>query len=204
MSQENLPYPYEPEFSVKKLINDRLADVKYIWQFKKTLILVLLAGALAGTFAAWYKSPTYTARLTFVVDDSKSSGGGGLSALAGLAGVNLDAISGASGVLAGDNVEELIKSRDLIKETLLSAYDSTQTLADKYAAVYKLNKKWLKYSPDGNITRFPLNGKHNTRLQDSLLHEMTILILDGEFGIAKTDKKTVDTGLLSLTQATTH
>jgi hypothetical protein len=190
MSQENLPYPYEPEFSVKKLINERLADAKYIWQFKKALILVLIIGGLLGALTAWLWPPTYTARLTFVVDDSKSSGsGGGLSALAGLAGVNLEGIGGASGVLAGDNVEELIKSRDLIKETLLSAYDSTQTLADKYAAVYKLNKKWLKYSPDGNITHFPLNGKHNTRLQDSLLHEMTILILDGEFGIAKTDKK---------------
>ena len=152
--------------------------------------MVLLAGALLGAFAAWYKAPTYTARLTFVVDDSKSSGStGGLSALAGQFGFNLDGLGGASGVLAGDNVQELIKSHDLIRETLSTAYDSTQTLADRYAAAYKLNKKWLKYSPDGKIIHFPLNGKHNTRLQDSLLHEMTILILDGEFEIAKPDKK---------------
>ncbi len=190
MSQENLPYPYEPEFSFKKLIDDRIGDIKYILQFKKTLALVLVVGGLLGALAAFLKTPTYTARLTFVVDDSKSSGsGGGLSALAGLAGVNLDAIGGASGVLAGDNVEELIKSHKLIKATLLTAYDSTQTLADRYATIYKLDKKWLKYSPDGKITHFPLNGSHNTRLQDSLLHEMTILILDGEFEIAKTDKK---------------
>jgi len=190
MSQENLPYPYEPEFSFKKLIDDRIADIRYIFQFKKTLALVLIVGALIGALAAWLSTPTYTARLTFVVDDSKSSGGsGGLSALAGQFGFNLDGLGGASGVLAGDNVEELIKSHKLIKTTLLTAYDSTQTLADRYAAVYNLNKKWLKYSPDGKVTRFPLNGTHNTRLQDSLLHEMTILILDGEFEIAKTDKK---------------
>ncbi|MGZ3756549.1 MAG: hypothetical protein ACXVAY_10555 [Mucilaginibacter sp.] len=190
MSPENTQYPYEPEFSFKKLIADRVDDVKYVFKFKKALALFILIGALLGAFAAWYKAPTYTARLTFVVDDSKSSGSsGGLSALAGLAGVNLEGIGGASGVLAGDNVEELIKSRKLIKATLLTAYDSTQTLADKYAAVYKLDKKWLKYSPDGRIIRFPLNGKNNSRLQDSLLHEMTILILDGEFEIAKTDKK---------------
>ncbi len=190
MAQENPPYPYEPEFSFKRLMSDRVADIKYIFQFKKTLPLVLLLGALLGAAAAWLKAPTYTARLTFVVDDSKSSGStGGLSALAGQFGFNLDGLGGASGVLAGDNVEELIKSHKLIKETLLTAYDSTQTLADKYAAVYKLNKKWLKYSPDGKITRFPLHGTHNTRLQDSLLHEMTAMILDGEFEIAKTDKK---------------
>ncbi len=190
MSQENTQYPYEPEFSFKKLIDDRITDIKYIWQFKKILALVLLVGALLGAFAAWYKDPTYTARLTFVIDDSKSGGSaGGLSALAGQFGFNLDGLGGASGVLAGDNVEELIKSHKLIKSTLLSPYDGTQTLADRYAVVYKLNKKWLKYSPDGKITRFPPDDSHNTRLQDSLLHEMTLLILEGEFEIAKTDKK---------------
>jgi len=190
MVQENPSYPYEPEFSFKRLVDDRIADIKYIFQFKKMLALVLILGALLGLAAAWLKAPTYTARLTFVIDDSKSSGStGGLSALAGQFGFNLDGLGGASGVLAGDNVEELIKSHKLIKETLLTAYDSTQTLADKYAEVYKLSKKWLKYSPDGKITQFPLNGTHNTRLQDSLLHEMTAMILDGEFEIAKTDKK---------------
>ncbi|RYE19126.1 MAG: hypothetical protein EOP42_29585 [Sphingobacteriaceae bacterium] len=190
MNQENVSYPYEPEFSIKNLLNDRVNDVKYILQFKKTLAVVLILGGILGALISWFRTPTYTARLTFVVDDSKSSGGtGGLASLAGQFGVNLDGLGGASGVLAGDNVQELIKSHKLIKQTLLTAYDSAQTLADRYAAVYKLNKKWLKYSSNGKLIRFPLNGLHNTRIQDSLLHEMTTLILSGEFGIAKTDKK---------------
>ncbi len=190
MNQENLPYPYEPEFSFNKLLHDRINDIKYVLQFKKTLATVLIAAALLGALAASLWPPTYTARLTFVVDDAKSSGGaGGLASLAGQFGFNMDALGGASGVLAGDNVQELIKSQKLIKRTLLTAYDSSQTLADRYAAVYKLNKKWLKYSPDGKIIRFPLNGEHNNRIQDSLLHEITTLILSDEFGIAKTDKK---------------
>lgn len=190
MSQENSSYPYEPEFSIKKLFNDRANDIRYILGFKKMLALVIIVGGLLGALAAFLKRPTYTARLTFVVDDSKSaSGTGGLSALAGQFGFNLDGLGGASGVLAGDNVEELIKSHKLIKATLLTAYDSTQTLADRYAVVYKLDKGWLKYSPDGKPIRFSLNGVHNTRLQDSLLHEMTELILSNQFAIAKTDKK---------------
>lgn len=190
MNQENHAYPYEPEFSLNKLLIDRVNDFRYILKFKKSLALILIAGALIGALAAWFWIPTYTARLTFVVDDSKSSGSaGGLASLAGQFGFNLDGLGGASGVLAGDNVQELIKSQKLIKKTLLTAYDSSQTLADRYAAVYKLNKKWLKFSPDGKITRFPANDSHNTRLQDSLLHEMVTLILSDEFGIAKTDKK---------------
>jgi hypothetical protein len=189
MSTDNTQYPYEPEFSVKSLINDRVADIKYVFQFKKMLAVVIIVGGLLGALIAWQWTPTYTARLTFVVDDSKSAGGGGLSALAGLAGFDLNGIAGGSGVLAGDNVQELVKSRKLIKATLLTPYDSTQTLADRYATVNKLNKKWLKYSTDGKITRFPANDAHNNRLQDSLLHEMAELILNGEFQIGKTDKK---------------
>lgn len=190
MSQENTQYPYEPEFSFKKLLVERIEDIRYILRFKQTLAIALIIGGLLGALTAWLWPPTYTARLTFVVDDSKSaSGSGGLSALAGLAGMDLNGLGSGSGVLAGDNVQELVKSHKLIKATLVTAYDSTQTLADRYAAVYKLNKKWSKYNSDEKITRFPLNGTHNTRLQDSLLHEITKLILDGEFGIAKTDKK---------------
>jgi hypothetical protein len=190
MSQPNTSYPYEPEFSLKRLLTQRVDDLKYIWGFKKGLIIALIIGVLAGGFAAWYKSPTYTARLTFVVDDSKSlGGGGGLSALAGLAGLDLNSIGGSSGLLAGDNVEELIKSRKLMQQTLLTAYDSTRTLADVYASACKLDKKWLKYSPDGKVIRFPLNGVNATRLQDSLIHEMIERILDDDFGISKTDKK---------------
>jgi hypothetical protein len=190
MSQENLTYPYEPEFSFKKMLTDRLKDVLYILQFKKLIIIALLVGAAAGAFYAWWSPSTYTARLTLVVDDSKSSSGaGGLSALAGSLGVSMGGLGGSNDMLSGDNIQELVKSHRLIRATLLSLYDSTQTLADKYAQVYKLNKRWLKYSLDGNITRFPADDRHNTRLQDSLLNELVLLVIEGDFGIAKPDKK---------------
>lgn len=191
MTETNLPYPYEPEFSFKKLMNDRLADLQYLWKFRLWFFIALIAGALAGAFVVWFKKPTYTARLTFVVDDAKASGSlGGLSALAGQFGFDLNGIGGASGVLAGDNIEALIKSTKLIKATLVSPYDSNQTLADVYANTYKLSKQWLEYSPDGKVIRFPVGGLHNTRLQDSLLHDITERILEnGQFEIAKPDKK---------------
>lgn len=191
MNTEQPSYPYEPEFSFKKLLLDRIDDIKYVFQFKKSMALVIVVAAGLGALMAWRWPVSYTARLTFVIDDAKSSGGGGLAAIAGQFGFNLDGIGGASGVLAGDNVQELLKSQKLIKETLISPYDSTNnsSLADKYAQVYKLDQKWLKYSPDGKIIRFPVRAKNYTRIQDSLLHEITIRILDGEFGIAKTDKK---------------
>lgn len=191
MKTETTPYPYEPEFSFKNLIRDRVQDLKYLLQFKKSFALVLLIAAIAGFVFAWKWPVTYTARLTFVIDDSKSSGGGGLAAIAGQFGVNLDGLSGASGVLAGDNVQELLKSRKLIKNTLLSPYNTqgNYSLADQYAKAYKLDKKWLKYSKDGQIIRFPVGGKNYNRTQDSLLQEISKSIIEGQFGVAKTDKK---------------
>jgi len=190
MEQDNAKYAFEQEFSFKKLVDAFLDDFKYLLSFKKTIALFVIAGALIGCFVAWYKAPTYTARLTFVIDDAKSSGSmGGLSSLAGQFGFSLDGLGGASGVLAGDNVEELMRSRNLIKATLQTPYDNTQTLADKYADVYKFSKTWVKYSPDGKVVKFPTGDKPTNRLQDSLLHEMTDDILKSRFSIAKTDKK---------------
>ena len=192
MNQETNPsYPHEPEFSFKQVVRGWMNDLKYIFQFKTQLAVALIVGLALGAALAWKWPVTYTARLTFVVDDSKSTGGGGLAALAGQFGFNLDGIGGGSGVLAGDNVQELLKSTKLIKATLLSPYDSLSdlSLADKYAEVNKLKKSWLKYSPDGKPVSFPSGGKKFTRLQDSLLQEITKKVLEGNFAIAKVDKK---------------
>ena len=192
MNQETNPsYPHEPEFSFKQVVRGWMNDLKYIFQFKIQLAVAIIAGLALGAALAWKWPVTYTARLTFVVDDSKSAGGGGLASLAGQFGFNLDGIGGGSGVLAGDNVQELLKSTKLIKATLLSPYDSLSdlSLADKYAEVNKLKKSWLKYSPDGKPVSFPSGGKKFTRLQDSLLQEITKKVLEGNFAIAKVDKK---------------
>ncbi len=191
MSQHNNPPVFEKDFSLKQMVISGIKDIKYLWQFRTHIAIIIVLGALTGALAAYFKKPTYTARLTFVVDDSKSSGSlGGLSSLAGQFGLNVDGVGGGSGVLQGDNIQELVKSHNLIKNTLTTAYDSTSTLADKYAAVYHLDEDWIEHSPDGKVVRFPLNGKNNTYLQDSLLHEMIERILDyGQFKISKPDKK---------------
>ncbi len=188
--QKEGQYPYEEEFSLKKLFRDRWEDIKYVSQYKKSLVLVVLIAAALGAFVAWRKRPTYTARLTFVVDDSKSSSLSGLSSLAGQFGFNLDGMTSGSGILAGDNVQELLKSTKLIKATLLTPYDAQQTLADKYVSTYKLTDDWAALSPGGKMIKFERVATHHVRLQDSLLHEITLLILsNGQFGIGKTDKK---------------
>jgi hypothetical protein len=78
------------------------------------------------------------ARVNFVIEENKQNAGGLFSALAGQVGMDLSTLSGMSGILAGDNVLELLKSPTLLKKVLITPYpgDSIHNLDSKYAEVY--------------------------------------------------------------------
>lgn len=193
----NIPtynYPEDEEFSFRQLIRDRREDLMYILSHKKGLATVLVIGAVIGVLFAWWKPVTYSARLTFVVEDTKSSGGGLISALAGQFGFDLGSMATSSGVLSGDNVQELLKSQKMIKMTLLTPVKEEEgavSLADRYAESNGLKEKWRKHQPDGKPISFPVSsqGANQSRLNDSLLHVMIKKITEDELGVSKTDKK---------------
>ena len=189
MTKEN--YPYEPEFSFKDLLNKRKDDLAYLWSKKLLLTGIAILGALAGILYAWQKPVTYTARLTFVVEEGKVGGGSLLSGLAGQFGFDIGGISGTGGVLAGDNVQQLLKSSKMIKNTLLTplAEGSKVSLADEYARTSKLSSTWGEKYNDGNAVRFPLEEKSYNRLQDSLMKVLIKRITDKELTVGKPDKK---------------
>lgn len=180
----------EAEFSFKDEINNILLRLLAALRKWKQWSLFLLAGALIGIAFSIFKPIVYYARTTFVVEESKTVGGGSLmSALAGQFGVDMGSLSGASGILAGDNVLQLLKSEHLVRSTLLSWYDSAKntTLADEYARVYKLEKKW-----EGKVKlpiSFAVLRSKPSRVEDSLLKKMIARITEKELFVAKPDKK---------------
>lgn len=185
-------YPYEPEFSFKQLLNKRREDFGLLWKHRFSLIVIGLIGAGLGALYAYTRTITYTARLTFVVEEGGSGGGGSLlSGLAGQFGFDLGGMSGTGGVLAGDNVQELLKSNKMIKNTLLTPFrtDSKLSLADKYAETSELKERWSKKYNAGKPISFPSDNSKYTRLQDSLLQVMVKTITDDELSVAKKDKK---------------
>lgn len=183
----------EEEFTLKSLLADRKKDFIFLWGHRKRILLFVILGAFFGVLAAWKLPTTYTAKISFVVEDTKSSSGGIMSALAGQFGLDLGGMMNSSnGILAGDNVLELLKSRKMIKATLLSPVDSggNYTLADRYAEVYKLKKKWAKLKASkGELVQFPPQSENYTRLQDSLLQVIIKRIEEKELSVNKPDKK---------------
>ncbi|HQR94853.1 MAG: hypothetical protein B7Y69_11090 [Sphingobacteriia bacterium 35-40-8] len=182
----------DPAFSLKGTLASWRSSLAFLLKNWKQLLMAAIAGGLLGLGYFWFTKPSYTARLTFVVEEAKQSGGGVLSALAGQFGVDIGGMSGTSGVLAGDNVQELLKSRFLLKKVLLSKspLDSSHSVAEDYAIAYGWLAKWAKKSGIGpQNASFPLGAKSLSRVQDSLLQVIMKEILEKELAVSKPDKK---------------
>lgn len=181
----------EETFTFQKLTSDWWGNILYAFNFWRIILMAAILGGLLGLGYYLIKARTYTARLTFVVEESKQGGGSIASALAGQFGLDLGSLSGTNGVLAGDNVLELLKSHSLIKKTLLTPYreSSTVSLADQYAEVYKWKEKWKNGQKVGRMINFPAGQKEFGRLEDSLLQVIVQRIVENELTISKPDKK---------------
>lgn len=180
----------EENFSFRGLLRNWQESILYALTFRKLLAAAAITGCLMGLGYAWIKHTTYTAKLTFVVEESKGSGGSVASALAGQFGFDIGSLSGSNGVLAGDNVLELLKSHALIKKALLTPFDSSGvSIADKYAEVYNWKEKWKNSPKVGIDINFPAGKTQFTRLEDSLMHTIITRIEESEMSISKPDKK---------------
>jgi len=173
-------------FSINQLfISFKNFFLKLINNWKIVITFSLLCG-LISLIIAVYTPKTYTAKTTFVVEDAKSGSTSILSTLAGQSGIDIGSLAGGSGLLNGDNVLQLLKSKTLIKKSLLSSYDEKNTLADRYASVYNLKSKWQS---DKKINKNINFNSKLTRLEDSLLQIITNLIIDKDLRIGRLDKK---------------
>lgn len=182
----------EEEVSLKELILKIQEWIKYLFS-KWLLILVLgILGAGLGLTYSYFKKPDYVANLSFVLEDNKSGGLGGYAGLASQFGIDLGSASG-SGVFAGDNIIEFLRSRLMVERTLLSSFivnNKPESLADLYIEVNELREKWAKRT-DLKDLHFPVNAdrKNFTIQQDSLLNEIYLSIIKSNLSVTKPDKK---------------
>jgi len=101
------------DLSLKEILNLIQAYVKEIWKYK---FYIILAGLLCGLFMSYkaYKQvPSYTASLTFMLNDEKSSGGGGLGSILGAIGIQTRMGNGKNNL---DRILELSKSRKIAQK----------------------------------------------------------------------------------------
>lgn len=186
--QENIQ-DVKDEISLKDLI----VKIKDVWLFLKQkwliIIFIGLSGGFFGFLYAYLYPIKYISKLSFVVEEPKTSAGG-LAALAGQFGFDLGGGAGG-GVFSGDNILLFLKSESLCRQTLITYYDSSETklLVDKYAEVTKMKKDWLRDKKIGNINFGKYKDGNFPRLEDSLMQEIVKEILKADLSVSKPDKK---------------
>lgn len=133
------------------------------------LLIVSLAGALVGYIYAIKQKPVYESYLSFALDEGGSEGG--MSAAMGLASQFGISLGGANEVFTGDNIIEIMLSRRMIENALLSVdtfNNKPMTLIECYLEEEKiLNPKHQKIA---NIHFYPGESRSNfSYLKDSVL-----------------------------------
>lgn len=179
----------EDEISLKDLI----LKIQEWWRYllsKWLIILIagLLGGAL-GLFYSIYKKPTYTATLTFVLEEEGGGGLGNLGGLAAMAGFNIGG-AGGEGLFKGENIFEIYKSRSMLTKTLLSkARHNDSLLIERYIAFNDLRKGW-KEKPQLESISFSIPQEKFTLQHDSIIGEVVKSINEKNLSVSKPDKKT--------------
>ncbi len=136
------------------------------------IITIAFIFGVFGVVSAWLKKPVYNAQITLAPENDR--GGSSIGSYAGLAAqFGLGGVGGG-GIFEGANLEEFLKSRMLIRRTLLSPINETGTknlLIDYYIRVFEMDKEWGKDSILRKIY-FSQNEQSEFRARDSVLNSI--------------------------------
>jgi hypothetical protein len=137
---------YQP-FSPKRIIMLFQDLIQYLLSKWLPIMLLALAFGIAGAIYSYLKDPTYTAEISFgLEEESPTATGGGISNRNGLSGFISALDNNEPFFSTTGNITELIKSRLLIEKTLLSKVvvgDQQILLADFFLDSLKFRRKWV-------------------------------------------------------------
>lgn len=179
------------EVSLKDVLVRGFAHIAYLRSKWLIIVICSISAGLVGLVYATFKKPLYTAKCTFVLEETSKSGG--LSQFAGLASVaGLDLNGGGTqGIFQGDNILELYKSRLMIEKALLSEsiFDGKkELLIDRYIDFNGLRSKWKSRDDIDHIT-FTGDPGNFDRKQDSIITDLTEIFNKSNLDVSKLDKK---------------
>ncbi len=169
--------------------------IKFIQSKIKLLGLLIVLGGVLGLVYYFITSPKYQATATFIVEEKSSSSG--LAGMAGQLGFDISSLTGGNaGLFDGDNILEILKSRNIIESVLLSKVDiadsaNKKTLADLYYETSGLKNKLEGKSNELanlNFSSIKTEATH-TILQDSVLFMMIEKINKDNLNVQRTNKK---------------
>ncbi len=171
----------EREITLVEFLNKGAATIRFLFSRWLVILIIVFLFGLLGILYAWLKKPIFTAEMSFTTE---TESGGKLNAYAGLAAqFGFDLGGGSNNIFEGDNLAELLKSRTLIKKTLLSpSGNGNDLMIEEYLVenLDDLKKEGIAFTPDKI-------GKH--RPTDSILNSVCQDIAKTELEVFRKDKK---------------
>ena len=188
-SESNMPK--EEKISLKNLFQGFKEWLVYIMDQRKKIVYGILITLILPLSYNYLKSPVYYANTSFVLENDASASLGGLSSLASMSGINTSSLMSASNLFQIDNIQELYRSNNMLKQALLeevTVNGKTQKLIDYFAVAQNLEKKWIKEKV--YLKDFYKDKKLYSRAQDSVLKEAIKLIEKDFLIVAKPNRNT--------------
>ena len=188
-SESNMPK--EEKISLKNMFQGFKEWLEFVMDKRKKIVYGTLIILVLPLSYNYLKSPLYYANTSFVLENDASASLGGLSSLASISGINTSSLMSASNLFQIDNIQELYRSNNMLRQTLLenvTLNGKSQILIDYFAKAQKLEKKWVKEKV--YIKDFYNDKKLYSRAQDSVLKEAIKLIKKDFLVVEKPNRNT--------------
>ena len=188
-SESNMPK--EEKISLKNLFQGFKKWLVFIMDKGKKIVYGTLIILVLSLSYNYLKSPVYYANTSFVLENDASASLGGLSSLASMSGINTSSLMSASNLFQIDNIQELYRSNNMLKQALLEKVTingKSQILIDYFAVAQNLEKKWVKEKV--YLKDFYKDKKLYSRAQDSVLKEAIKLIKKDFLIVGKPNRNT--------------
>jgi hypothetical protein len=137
----------EDSISLSNIVKSVKSFFRYLLKKKWVLVSITIIAAVLGAVYYNVQKPKYEAVCTFILEE-KQSGLGNLGNLASQFGLDMGSLTGGSASLfAGDNILDILKSKKIIRNVLLSKVDSSkgkngEALADLFLDFRNWKRKW--------------------------------------------------------------
>ena len=135
--------PIEEKISLKNMFQGFKEWLLFIMDNRKKIVYGTLIISVLPLSYNYLKSPLYYANTSFVLENDASASLGGLSSLASISGINTSSLMSASNLFQIDNIQELYRSNNMLRQTLLEKVTingKSQILIDYFAKTQKLEK----------------------------------------------------------------
>lgn len=183
----NKAFTSDDEINLRDLILKVISWWNYLIGRWRIILIAILIGGVLGLGYAYKSVTTYKASLNFVLEEQNTGSVGSMSSLASMIGISLGGLEGA-GLFSNSNIMEFIKSKRIIKRTLLTSVDidgTKQLLVDRYVKMNNLKESWK----NSKLENFHfVAGDTSNFIQDSILNQFYKSILKNNLLIDKSEK----------------